>query len=104
MRQWKLEFKGKLKHNETGKSEDFEISFDWKSDESCFMYDTQMSKIASAKAFAREPWNRQYFDDLKKQVHTWNRVRNFCLIAHFQSTSIALRTDGQSERINQIFE
>ena len=29
-----------------------------------------MSAFAAAKAFAKEPWNRQFFDDLKKAHQT----------------------------------
>ena len=28
-----------------------------------------MSISATAKAFAKEPWNKQYFDDLKKWIY-----------------------------------
>ena len=41
----------------------------WKSDEHLFNYDSDMSISATAKAFAKEPWNKQYFDDLKKWIY-----------------------------------
>lgn len=43
-----------------------EVDLDWSSDGLIFTYDTDMSTWAAAKAFAKETWNRQFFDDLKK--------------------------------------
>ena len=42
----------------------------WRSDEEIFNYDTDMSPSATARAFAKEPWNSQFFDDLKKAHQT----------------------------------
>ena len=49
----------------------FNVAFDvdWTSDAAVFNYDTDMSTCAAARAFAKEPWNRQFFEDLKKLVH-----------------------------------
>jgi hypothetical protein len=38
----------------------------WFSTASIFDYDTQMSKSAAARAFAKEQWSSQYFQDLEK--------------------------------------
>ena len=48
-----------------------EIDLIWKSDESIFNYETDLSPFATARAFAKEPWNSQFFDDLKRahQMH-----------------------------------
>ena len=45
---------------------EMELDLDWSSDGLVFTYDTDMSTWAAAKAFAKETWNRQFFDDLKK--------------------------------------
>jgi hypothetical protein len=66
MRQWIVEFDGILKHEETEETKNVKINLIWKCDEDIFNYDSQMSTYATARAFAKEPWNQQYFDDLKK--------------------------------------
>ena len=42
----------------------------WRSDETIFNYDTDMSSFAASKAFAKETWNRQFFQDLEKAHQT----------------------------------
>ena len=43
----------------------------WRSDEAIFNYDCDMSSFAAARAFAKESWSRQFFQDLEKahQIH-----------------------------------
>ena len=53
-----------------GKTSKVILDLAWKSDEAIFNYDTDMSTFAAAKAFAKEPWNRQFFKDLKKAHQT----------------------------------
>ena len=43
-----------------------DLNLDWSSDGPVFAYDTQMSTSAAARAFAKETWNKQFFQDLKK--------------------------------------
>ncbi len=45
---------------------DFNVDMNWWSNAPVFSYDTQMSMTAAARAFAKETWNPQFFDDLKK--------------------------------------
>ena len=42
----------------------------WRSDEAIFNYDCDMSSFAAAKAFAKESWSRQFFQDLEKAHQT----------------------------------
>lgn len=58
------------------------IDVTWQSDEPVLLFDEAFPIGATAKAFAKEPWNRQFFDDLKK----WAEI-NFTL---FLETSIIL--------------
>ncbi len=43
-----------------------EFSGSWTSSDLIFNYDTDMDAGATARAFAKEPWNQQYFKDLEK--------------------------------------
>ena len=46
------------------------LDLTWTSDEAIFNYDTDMSSFAAAKAFAKEIWNKQFFQDLEKAHQT----------------------------------
>lgn len=44
------------------------IDLQWSSDLPHFDYDTDMDMLTTAKAFAREPWSKQYFQQLREWV------------------------------------
>ncbi|CAG0897914.1 unnamed protein product [Cyprideis torosa] len=69
-KEWKLAYDGKLRSTENG--ELFDVTFDgrWHSTWPIFNYDTDMSAVASARAFAKEPWSRTFFEHLKEAHQT----------------------------------
>ena len=50
--------------------QDYEINVSidgiWSSNDAIFNYDTDMSVTATARTFAKQEWNRQFFKDLEK--------------------------------------
>ncbi len=53
-------------NNSNFKDISVEFSGSWTSSDLIFNYDTDMDAGATARAFAKEPWNQQYFKDLEK--------------------------------------
>ena len=53
-----------------GKVKRVRLDLLWRSDEAIFNYDCDMSSFAAAKAFAKESWSRQFFQDLEKAHQT----------------------------------
>ena len=51
-----------------GKVKRVRLDLLWRSDEAIFNYDCDMSSFAAAKAFAKESWSRQFFQDLEKSL------------------------------------
>lgn len=98
LRRWSIQFEGPV-HDVSGKGKPMHVRIDgdWFSDHGIFDYDTDMSTSATARIFAKEPWNKQYFSDLQKahqthyeqlgdlqvQVQMDNRIKP--LILEFQS-------------------
>ena len=89
MRSWNLTFNGIVKNLQTQQelqvrpkvkllSGNFfrknlllcKANFDlkWSSDEQILLFDEAFPVSATSKAFAKEPWNAQFFQDLKKYV------------------------------------
>ena len=67
MRSWQLRFKGEASRvSDPGDVIEVDLSGMWSSDDGFFDYDTDMSPSATARAFAKEPWTRQYFKDLQR--------------------------------------
>ncbi|TRY62049.1 hypothetical protein TCAL_16245 [Tigriopus californicus] len=71
LRRWSIKFEGKVnKVSDQTESMQVQIDGDWSSDHGIFDYDTDMSASATARVFAKEPWNKQYFSDLQKAHQT----------------------------------
>ena len=73
MRRWKVRFMGKVRRvtseaADDGDDDELDVEFlgEWSSEDAVFNYDTDMDAGATARAFAREVWNEQYFQDLEK--------------------------------------
>ncbi len=72
LRRWRVAFHGKVKKVvDRGVDDDndlLDVAFDgeWQSDEGIFDYDTDLSPSATARAFAKEEWNEQFFQDLQR--------------------------------------
>lgn len=71
MRSWNVCFNGNvMSEDDHSDVETVVMDLTWSSDEPLFNYDNQMSAYATARAFAKEPWNEQYFKDLEKAHQT----------------------------------
>lgn len=72
MKSWNLQYSGKLRlyNKPDDKERDVEIDLMWTSELPHFDYDTDMDMMAMAKAFARETWSREYFQQLKDHHQT----------------------------------
>ncbi|MPC26470.1 hypothetical protein E2C01_019610 [Portunus trituberculatus] len=55
-----------LHDNPNDVPKDVKIDLHWVSDLPLFDYDTDMDVMTTSKAFAREPWSRQYFQQLRE--------------------------------------
>ena len=66
MRVWKIEFEGVLQNIESLDEKKSKIEMTWNSDQQVIKFDEVMPVSGTAKAFAREPWNKQFFEDLEK--------------------------------------
>jgi hypothetical protein len=71
MKHWKLRYNGELKL-ESDPSKRFKVDFvaDWKTNLPYFDYDSMIPAWTMAKAFAKESWSRQYFQNLKEAHQT----------------------------------
>ena len=65
MRRWSLSFEGKMRNEKTGSEHDVKISAVYNSELPYFDFDSEMEAWTVARAMAREPWSRAYFDRLK---------------------------------------
>lgn len=53
-------------NGENGKTCQVKLTADWKSDLQYFDYDTDVPPLTMARAIAKEPWSREYFQMLKE--------------------------------------
>ena len=65
MRRWSLSFEGKMRNEKAGSVHDVKISGTYTSELPYFDFDSEMEAWTVARAMAREPWSRAYFDRLK---------------------------------------
>ena len=65
MRRWSLSFEGKMRNEKSGSVHDVKISGTYTSELPYFDFDSEMEAWTVARAMAREPWSRDYFDRLK---------------------------------------
>lgn len=67
MKRWRLTYDGVMKLDGSD-SDPVVVHFDltWKSDLPFFDFNTDIPPAAMARTLAREPWSRQYFQDLQK--------------------------------------
>eukprot|EP00093_Oithona_nana_P014392 14392.XXX_277811_278955_1 [CDS] Oithona nana genome sequencing. len=66
MRVWTIDFQGTLQNIESHEERPAKIQMTWSSDQQVIKFDEVLPVSGTAKAFAREPWNRQFFEDLEK--------------------------------------
>ena len=66
MRVWTIDFQGTLQNIESHEERPAKIHMTWSSDQQVIKFDEVLPVSGTAKAFAREPWNRQFFEDLEK--------------------------------------
>lgn len=71
MKHWKLNYSGELKLADDA-SKRFKVEFeaDWKTTLPYFDYDTMIPPWTMARAIAKEPWSREYFEMLKAAHQT----------------------------------
>ncbi|KAK4021997.1 uncharacterized protein LOC116919103 [Daphnia magna] len=92
MRKWKISYKGQLRRNETDELVDVELEAIWSTNLKQFDFDTDMSSTAISRAFAREPWSREYFQMLQEAHQT-----------HYEQmgrTNGTVKIDGKSYPFN----
>ena len=65
MRRWNLSFEGKMRNEKTGSVHHVKISAVYTSELPYFDFDSEMEAWTVARAMAREPWSRAYFERLK---------------------------------------
>ncbi|XP_037778459.1 uncharacterized protein LOC119575111 [Penaeus monodon] len=71
MREWRIQYEGPMKlRGEPLSSFDVHLDAKWTSEQPYFDFDTDMDAMALARSMAREPWSRQYFEDLKAAHQT----------------------------------
>ncbi|XP_045110001.1 uncharacterized protein LOC123503941 [Portunus trituberculatus] len=94
VKSWKLKFSGKLRlhDNPNDVPKDVKIDLHWVSDLPLFDYDTDMDVMTTSKAFAREPWSRQYFQQLREHHQT-----HYEQMGHLQGF---VTLDGESHNIH----
>ncbi|ODN00790.1 hypothetical protein Ocin01_05886 [Orchesella cincta] len=71
MKHWKLQYNGQMKSSDdASKTFEVRLNADWKSDLEYFDYDTDVPPWTMARAIAKEPWSREYFQQLKEAHQT----------------------------------
>eukprot|EP00095_Tigriopus_kingsejongensis_P006712 maker-scaffold25_size650667-snap-gene-5.28 protein:Tk06712 transcript:maker-scaffold25_size650667-snap-gene-5.28-mRNA-1 annotation:"hypothetical protein L798_06649" len=99
-RQWSLNYAGPVEKM-GNKSSVLKLALEgkWSSDHGIFDYDTDMSPSAAARAFAKEPWNDQYFKDLQKAHQThYEQLGHLKVTIELEGTSDPITLDMQSFR------
>jgi len=66
MKQWTVKYEGNLVHQKTKKVYKCKLETTFTSIIPYFDFDADMDAWSVAKAFAREPWSREYFDQIRK--------------------------------------
>lgn len=71
MKNWKIDFEGKMKLDKSDKTVNVKINAAYTSNFPHFNYDTDMNPMSYARAIAKEPWSREYFENLREfhQTH-----------------------------------
>ena len=64
MKQWTVKYEGDLIHQKTNKVYKCKLETTFTSIIPYFDFDADMDAWSVAKAFAREPWSREYFDQV----------------------------------------
>ena len=64
MKQWTVKYEGDLIHQKTKKVYKCKLETTFTSIIPYFDFDADMDAWSVAKAFAREPWSREYFDQV----------------------------------------
>ncbi|XP_045128767.1 uncharacterized protein LOC123514740 [Portunus trituberculatus] len=64
---WKIQYEGPMKMKDSPLSRlNVKLDIEWTSKQPYFDFDTDMSARALARSIAREPWSRQYFQQLRE--------------------------------------
>ena len=68
MKRWRLSYSGPmvLQGDKDGRRVDLKLEAEYTSDLHHFDFDSDMDPWAVARAFAKEPWSREYFDRIKR--------------------------------------
>ncbi|KAK7073873.1 hypothetical protein SK128_024757 [Halocaridina rubra] len=71
MAHWKIQYKGAMKiWGDVLSSKEVEMNLEFKSDLPYFDFDTDMDTVAMARSMSREPWSKEYFENLKNAHQT----------------------------------
>jgi len=65
MKRWTVRYEGDVVHQETGQLHKLKLEAVYTSDIPFFDFDSQMDPWTVARAFAKEPWSREYFDKIR---------------------------------------
>ena len=72
----------------------------WTSDEPVLLFEDAIPVTSTAKAFAREPWTRQFFEDLKKCSNFFYSITQFtsilCFVCFFRAHQTHYEQIGKS--------
>jgi len=66
MKKWTVEYQGPMVHKNTQETFDVVLKGTYTSNLAHFDFDSDMNPWTAARAFAKEPWSKEYFDKIKK--------------------------------------
>ena len=90
MKQWTVKYEGNLIHQKTKKVYKCKLEATFTSIIPYFDFDADMDAWGVAKAFAREPWSREYFEQARKRFSSF----------HSDRKSISLETEYALHKFN----
>ena len=65
MKKWSLQYHGPMVHQSQGTTHQIELKAEYISKLPYFDFDSDMNAWTVARAFAKEPWSREYFDRIR---------------------------------------
>ena len=103
MKRWKVKFEGEMMMKNEGDiitSHKVRIDAEYSSELEYFDFDSDMDPWTVARAMAREPWSRQYFEGLKAahQSH-YEQFGEVAGLVSVDGQERAVRTPGRNECI-----
>lgn len=89
-KEYRIEYDGKMSLNTTIRKEiDVKLCAVWRSNMPVFNFSNDLSPSAMSEAMAREPWSREYFNNLKRYPEFLCILRHF--FGHFMKKDIKIK-------------